>query len=116
MAATYDVTPVNGGANVAGTIESVAQLAAYKVTVGDGAGGTVQLDGVDGAHGSVYDMILRELQPLMAFAPTGTGGVLNIIVDGHANTAASLLSRLEAIDGVGNDSTVEAAAGITVTV
>jgi hypothetical protein len=114
MAATYDFTPVNGGDNTVGSIESVAQLDAYLVNVGDGSGGSVDLQGVDGAHGSVYDLILRELQPLMAYAPADTSGNIHIIVDGHANTAASILARLEAIDGVGNDSSVTAASSITI--
>jgi hypothetical protein len=114
MAATYDFTPANGGTNAVGSIESVAQLDAYLVNVGDGSGGAEDLRAIDGAYGSVYDMILRELQPLMAFAPNDASGNIHIIVDGHANTAASLLARLEAIDGVGNDSSVTAASSITI--
>ena len=115
MAATYDFTPANGGANTTGTLETTAAVAMYKITIGNGSGGQVDLDDVDGAHGSVYDMILREVAPLMAWAPTGGGGVIHVVVDSHANSAATLLARIENIDGVGNDSTVEAAASFVIT-
>mgnify|MGYP001062176096 CR=1 FL=1 len=117
--ATYDVTPVNGGANATGTLESVAQLAMYKITVKDDSNTAVDLDGQDGAHGSMYDLILREVAPLMAWAPTGGGGVINVVVDGNKHTAASLQGAVRQIASAtpsANDSTVEAGVSFTVAV
>jgi hypothetical protein len=118
MAATYDFTPVNGGDNVVGTLESVAQLKAFVIGIDADSDGTddnpVDLRAVDGTHGSLYDLILRELQPLMAFAPDGATGVIHVIMDGHAVDAASIAARLEALDGVGTDTTVTAGTSITV--
>ena len=118
MAVTFDVTPVNGGDNTVGSIESVAQLAAYVIGFDSDSDGSddapIDLRANDGANGSLYDLALRELQPLMAYAPNDNSGLLHVIVDGHANTAASIARRMEALDGVGTDTTVTAASSITI--
>ena len=118
MAVTYDVTPVNGGANEVGTLETTAQINGYLIALKSSSNGDdTALDlktANDGASGSVYDMILRELAPLMAHAVDDTTGVMSIIVDNHANTAASIAARLEALDGVGTDTTVTAASSFAV--
>ena len=99
--ATYDFTPKAnagltsvGGNNVVGTLESVAQLKAIIITIKDDSNAAIDLRDEDGAHGEAYDLILREVQPLMAFAPDGDTGVIHAIVDGHAVDAASLQARL----------------------
>jgi hypothetical protein len=122
--ATYDFTPVNGGDNVVGTLESVAQLKAFVIGIDSDSDGTddapVDLRAVDGVHGSLYDLILRELQPLMAFAPDGATGVIHVIMDGHAVTAASIKARLAGdasnagLSGIGTDTTVTEGTSITV--
>lgn len=105
--ATYDFTPVNGGANAVGTLESVAQLKAFIITIKDDSNTAIDLRANDAAHGSAYDLILREVQPLMAFAPDGATGVIHVIVDGHAVDAASLQIRLRAlVVGLGLGTTV----------
>jgi len=105
--ATYDFTPANGGANAVGTLESVAQLKAFIITIKDDSNTAIDLRANDGAHGSAYDLILREVQPLMAFAPDGSTGVIHVIVDGHAVDAASLQIRLRAlVVGLGLGTTV----------
>ena len=107
--ATYDFTPTNGGANTVGTLESVAQLKAFIITVKDDSNTAVDLRANDGAHGSLYDLILREVQPLMAWAPNGDTGVIHIIADGHAVDAATLQIRVRQIASAtpsANDSTV----------
>jgi hypothetical protein len=118
MAVTYDFTPVNGGANVVGTLESVVQLKAFVIGLDSASDGTddapIDLRAVDGVHGSLYDLILRELQPLMAFAPDGATGVLHVIMDGHAVDAASIKARLVQLSGVGSDTTVTLGTSITV--
>lgn len=116
--ATYDFTPKSTtGANAVGTLESVAQLDAYLITIrstSDGSNTAVDLRANDALHGSLYDLILRELQPLMAFAADANTGVIHAIVDGHANSAASIAARLEQLNGVGTDTTVAAGTSITV--
>lgn len=116
--ATYDFTPVNGGANVVGTLETTAAIAMYKITIDADSDGTVDnpvdLRGVDGAHGSLYDLILREVQPLMAWAPDGATGVIHVVVDSHANDAAAIKARLTNLSGVGTDTAVAAAASFVI--
>jgi len=117
MAATYDFTPVNGGANEVGTLESVVQLKAIIITVKDDSDTAVDLRDEDGVHGSMYDLILREVQPLMAFAPDGDTGVIHAIVDGHAIDAATLQTRVRQIASAtpaNNDSTVAVGTSFTV--
>jgi hypothetical protein len=117
MAVTYDVTPANGGANAVGTLETTAQINGYLIAVKSTSNGddtAVDLSANDGATGSLYDLILRELSPLMAHAVADTSGVMSIIVDNHANTADSIAARLEALDGVGTDTTVTAASSFAV--
>ena len=105
--ATYDFTPVNGGANAVGTLESVAQLQAFIITIKNDSNTAIDLRANDAAHGSAYDLILREVQPLMAFAPDASTGVIHVIVDGHAVDAASLQVRLRAlVVGLGLGTTV----------
>ncbi len=116
--ATYDFTPVNGGDNAVGTLESVAQLKAFVIGIDSASDGTddapVDLRAVDGAHGSTYDLILRELQPLMAHAPDGATGVIHVIMDGHGVDAASIARRLATLDGIGTDTSVTAGTAIVV--
>ena len=117
MAATYDFTPANGGDNVVGTLETTAAIAMYVIAIKSTSNGddtAVDLRAVDGAHGSVYDLILREVAPLMAFAVDDNSGVIHVVVDSHANSAATLAARLEAQDGIGTDTTVTAASSFTV--
>ena len=122
MAATYDFTPANGGTNAVGTLESVAQLKSFVIGFDSDSDGTddapIDLRAIDGSYGSFYDLVLRELQPLMAFAPDGATGVLHVIMDGHAVDAASIKARLIALsDGtttVGTDTSVTLGTSITV--
>ena len=116
--ATYDFTPVNGGDNAVGTLESVAQLKAFIIGIDSDSDGTddapVDLRAVDGAHGSTYDLILRELNPLMAHAINDGTGVMSVIMDAHHGDAASIKARLVQLDGIGTDTTVAAAASFAV--
>lgn len=122
MAATYDFTPVNGGANTVGTLESVAQLQGFLITIKDDSNTAIDLRANDGAHGSNYDIILREIQPLMAYADNDASGQIHVIMDGHAVSAASLQARLRAVVvglGLGtavaaNDTSVAAAASFAI--
>lgn len=116
--ATYDFTPqTSTGANAVGTLESVVQLKAFIVTVKDDSNTAVDLRANDALYGSLYDLILREVQPLMAYAPNDNSGVIHIIVDGHAVDAATLQTRVRQIASAtpsANDSTVALGTSITV--
>ena len=118
MAVTYDVTPANGGANAVGTLEKTSDIAAFVIGVDSASDGTddapVDLRANDGATGSMYDLILRELNPIMAHAPNDNTGVISVIMHAHANDAASIARRLEALDGIGTDTTVTAGSAIVV--
>lgn len=124
MAVTYDFTPKAnaglasvGGNNVVGVLESFVQLKAIVVTVRSTSNGNntaVDLRAADGVHGSLYDLILRELQPLMVFAADAGTGVIHAIVDGHAIDAATLERRLAQLSGVGTDTDVTIGTSITV--
>jgi len=117
MAVTYDVTPANGGANAVGTLETTAQLQGYLITVRSTSNGdntAVDLRANDGASGSLYDLILRELSPMLAHATNDGNGTMSVIMDGHHNTAASIAARIEALDGVGTDTAVAAASSFAV--
>lgn len=119
MAVTFDFTPVNGGANAVGTLESAVQLAMYKITVKNDSDTAIDLRDNDGANGSLYDLILREVAPLMAFAPDGATGVIHVVVDGHAQSAATLQARIRQLASAtpaANDSTVEVGVSFTVAV
>lgn len=117
--ATYDFTPVNGGANAVGTLETTGALAMYLISLDSDSDGTddapVDLRNVDALHGSLYDLILRELQPHMAHAINDGTGVMSVVVDSHSNDAASIKARLVALSGIGTDTTVQAAASFAVT-
>jgi hypothetical protein len=115
--ATYDFTPVNGGANVVGTLETTGALAMYIITVKDDSNTAVDLRDEDGVHGSLYDLILREVAPLMAFAPDGATGVIHVVVDSSANSAATLQARIRQLASAtpaDNDSTVAAGASFVI--
>ena len=43
MAATFDVTPANGGANTVGTLETTAQINGFLITIKDGSGSAVEV-------------------------------------------------------------------------
>jgi hypothetical protein len=127
IAVTHDFTPKanagltsTGGNNVIGTLETTGAIAMYKITLDADSDGTndnpIALNGADkdGANGSLYDLILREVAPLMAWAPNGATGVIHVVVDSHANSAASLAARIEALPGVGTDTVVAAAASFVI--
>ncbi len=122
MAATYDFTPVNGGSKTVGTLESYAQLKTFIITIKDDSNTAIDLRNYDGAYGSEYELIIREIQPLLAFAPNGSTGVIHVVVDGHAVDADSLQARLRALvvglglgtTVAGNDTTVALGTSFTV--
>ena len=117
MAATYDFTPANGGANVVGTLETTGALAMYIITVKDDSDTAIDLQTVDGVHGSLYDLILREVAPLMAWAPAAGNGLIYVVVDSSANSAATLQTRVRQLASAtpaANDSTVTAGASFVI--
>ena len=116
--ATYDFTPVNGGANAVGTLEKTAQINGFLISLDSDSDGTdnapIDLRTVDALHGSLYDLILRELQPLMAHAINDGTGVMSVVMDAHHGDADSIKARLVALDGIGTDTTVAAATSFAV--
>ena len=86
------ITKVNGIGHTHGTNYSVAQLAGFEVDA------LVDISG-KGGLGSTIEAIVREMQPLM-YVSTGTAGKIFMICDGHANTAAAMEVRLQALGTV----------------
>jgi hypothetical protein len=111
MASQTRVNPVAAYTNGAGVdasghthsvLFSVAQLKAITVDCG---GSLAAQGGIGGAIEAVF----REVQPLM-FESTGTSGVIHLVVDGHANTAASIQARIIALGTVNGYSFASASA------
>ena len=117
--ATYDFTPGNGGANAVGTLETTGSVQMFVIGCDSASDGIddapVDLRAVDAVHGSLYDLILRELQPLMAHAINDNSGVMSVLMDSSSNTPATIAARLANLSGLGSDTTVEVAASFAVT-
>ena len=97
MAEQTRVNPVAGAGSGFdhGEQYSTAQITAIEIDAG------VSLAAKDGIDGAI-EAIVREFSPVM-YISSGTAGKIFAIVDGHAVTAASLTSRLQAlgtVDGV----------------
>lgn len=108
-----------GGNNVIGTLETTGAVAMYVIALMSTSNGddtALALNGtdVDGANGSLYDLFLREVAPLMAWAPDGATGIVHVVVDSHANSADALAARIENLPGVGTDTTVTAASSFVI--
>lgn len=76
-----------------GTLFSVVQLKAFVLDLG----ADLQAQDTDAA-GEVDQALaiaVKELQPLMYFAPSDASGVLHVVVDGHAVDAATLAVRIQ---------------------
>jgi len=112
------ITKVNGFADITvGGIKSHAQMKAFLITVKDDSNTAIDLRADDGTVGGNLNKLINDLNPLMYTATDSAAGTVSVIMDGHANTAASLQERVrkvfEATAGA-NDSTVADGATITV--
>lgn len=97
--AAYGVTRVNGFADYttdrsAGYV-SVAQLAVYKLTIKDTSAAIDLRTLDDGATPELVELVVREVQPLMYDAVDSNAGIIYVVVDGHANSADSLTTRIK---------------------
>ena len=86
------LTRTNGVGHAHATLYSTAQLDAYLVDLGADASG-------QGGIGGALEAVAQEIAPLM-FDSEGTAGAVHMIVDGHANTAASIQARIRALGTV----------------
>ena len=109
-------TRTNGAAAaVVGTLTTTAQLKAYLITVKNDSDTAIDLRSDDGVVEGKLEQLLREINPLMYFATDSSAGTVTIVVDGHANDAASLQDRVRNIFGAtpaANDSTVALATSL----
>jgi len=118
------ITRIHGFDNyVTGTLYSVAQLKGFKIVVKDNSNTAVDLQSLDDGADEMVETVIREVQPLMYFTVSDTSGTIYVIVDGHAVDAATLQTRVRevvagklAVAASGNDSTVELAVGLSMTV
>lgn len=107
-----------------GTLRSTSQLKGFIITVKDDSAAVALTakdgDATDGSEpDQLVELLIKELNPLMYEASTGSTGVIYVIMDGHANDADSIKARLVPIivgDGngtvAGNLTTVAVASNI----
>lgn len=118
----YGQTRIHGFGNyTTGTIRTTAGIAAYLISVKDASATAIDLRPEDDAADEVMEAVLREVRPLMYFAPSTAAGTIHVIVESHAVSAASLQARLQALGtAVGpnaidvSGTTVAAASTITI--
>jgi hypothetical protein len=89
-------TRVNGGVGAPGALRSVNQQAGYIITCKDTGGSAVNIQASTGVDG-VIESVIREVAPLMYDVKNANGGVVHVIVDGHAQSAASFQARIRAL-------------------
>jgi len=87
------ITRTNGVGHAHATLYSTAQLKAFVIACNDGS--AVDMSG-EGGIGGALEAIAQETGALM-FDSEGTGGLIHIIVDGHAVDAADLQARVRAL-------------------
>ena len=85
-----------------GTLRATLQHKAFLITVKDSSTAvnlqTRDGDATDGTDtDEMVELIIKELSPVMYFAPSNTSGTIHVIMDGHHVTAASILARLKPI-------------------
>ena len=92
-------TRVNGGVGAPGALRGTAQLAGYVITCKDTGGSAVNIQASTGVDG-VIESVIREVAPLMYDVKNANGGVVHVIVDGHAQSLATIQARLRALGTV----------------
>ena len=109
-------TRVNGGVGAPGTLYSVVQTAGYVITCKNTGGTAVNIQASTGVDG-VIESVIREVAPLMYDVKNANGGLVHVIVDGHAVDAAVLQARIRALGTVDSidisGTTVAAATAMT---
>lgn len=91
-------TRINGylGNYTTGTLRSTADLKAFVITVRNNSG-PIDLQTEDGdvaltEADQLVEQVIRELNPLMYFVPTGSTGAIHVIMHGH-NVDADIVER-----------------------
>ncbi len=91
-------TRINGylGNYTTGTLRSTADLKAFVISVRN-ASGAVDLQNEDGDTAltdadQLVEQVVRELNPLMYFVPTGSSGNIHVIMHGH-NVDETIIDR-----------------------
>ena len=116
------LTKKNGFLNnyVTGTVFQNANLGFYQATIrstSNGSNTAIDLRDEDGDAAGEADqkveLIVKSVNAIGYFAPTGAAGLLSLIVDNSQHTADSLARIIESLDGVGTDTIVEAADQLT---
>lgn len=121
MAEFARVHGFGSGSTTTGTLRTTAQLKAYLIrlrSTSNGSNTDINLQNEDGDGAAepnqLVELVQQELNPQMYFVPSGSSGLMHVIMDGHSNDAASIEARLERISGIGTDSTVTLGTSITV--
>ena len=85
-----------------GTLRATAQHKAFLIEVKDNASAvdlqTRDGDATDGTDtDELVELIVKEISPVMYYAPSNTTGQIHVVMDGHHVTAASILARIKPI-------------------
>ena len=94
-----EFTRVAGGVGAVGTVHTTAQLKGFVITCKNVGGTAVNIQASTGIDG-VVESVVREVSPLVYEVKNANGGVVSIIVDGHAVDSAILQARLRALGTV----------------
>lgn len=85
-----------------GTLRATGQHKAFLITVKDNSA-AVDLqardgDATDGTEtDQLVELVVKEIAPLMYYAPSNNSGQIHVIMDGHHVTADSILARIKPI-------------------
>lgn len=111
-------TRSNGFAQyLTGTIRYTTEARAFIITLrstSNGGNTAIDLQSLDDGADELVEGVMRELNPLVYYVPSAADGIIHVVTHGHNVTADSIAKRLEALSGVGTDTTVVAASSITV--
>lgn len=88
------ITRVHGGVGAPGALRGVAQLAGYVITCKNSGGTAVNIQASTGVDG-VIESVIREVAPLLYDVKNANGGLVHVVVDGHAQSAATIQRRLQ---------------------
>lgn len=85
-----------------GTLRATAQHKAFLIEVKDNSGAVdLQTRDGDATAGTdtdeMIELIVKEISPVMYYAPSNSNGQIHIVMDGHHVTADSILARIKPI-------------------
>lgn len=85
-----------------GTLRATAQHKAFLIEVKDNSGAVdLQTRDGDAIAGTdtdeMIELIVKEISPVLYYAPSNSNGQIHVVMDGHHVTADSILARIKPI-------------------